>query len=156
MGKEIERKFIVEGDTYKELSKGTLYRQGYLCSDSIRTVRVRLCGNKGYITVKGKTQGAARPEYEYEIPVDDANKMLENLCEKPLIEKIRYKYSFEGFIWEIDEFLGENHGLVIAEIELPNEKTEFKKPDWIGKEVTGIPEYYNSSLVHNPYKNWKS
>ena len=155
MGKEIERKFIVEGNEYKELSKAVLYRQGYLCSDMKRTVRVRVCGNKGYITVKGKSRGSTRPEYEYEIPADDANEMLENLCEKPIIEKFRYKYSFEGFIWEIDEFLGENQGLVIAEIELPDENTKFSKPVWIGKEVTGMPEYYNSSLVQNPYKNWK-
>jgi adenylate cyclase len=155
MGKEIERKFIVESDAYKELSKGVLYRQGYLSSDMKRTVRVRICDNRGYITIKGKSQGATRPEYEYESPVDDAQEMLEDLCKKPIIEKLRYKYSFEGFVWEIDEFLGDNLGLVIAEIELPDENTKFNRPHWIGKEVTGMPEYFNSNLVHNPYKNWK-
>lgn len=154
MGRETERKFIVNSDTYKQLSEGVLYRQGYLNSSMQRTVRVRVIDDKGYITVKGPSKGATRSEYEYGIPLDDANEMLEHLCEKPIIEKFRYKYLFQGFLWEIDEFLGENLGLVIAEIELPDESTVFKKPDWVGEEVTGDPKYFNSNLINNPYKHW--
>lgn len=155
MGKEIERKFIVNGDAYKSLAKGVLYRQGYLCSDMGRSVRIRIFNDKGYLTVKGPSKGATRAEFEYEIPADEANEMLEYLCERPIIEKFRYKYQFEGFNWEIDEFLGENQGLIMAEIELPDENTVFKKPDWIGREVTGDPRYLNSNLIRNPYKNFK-
>lgn len=155
MGKEIERKFIVEGDAYKGLAKGVLYKQGYLCSDTGRSVRIRVFDDMGYITVKGPSKGAVRLEYEYEIPMSEANEMLECLCERPIIEKFRYKYQFEGFVWEIDEFLGENQGLIMAEIELPDENAVFKKPDWVGREVTGDPKYLNSNLIHNPYINFR-
>ena len=155
MGKEIERKFIVSGDAYKSLAKGVLYRQGYLSSDMGKSVRVRVFNDRGYLTVKGPSMGATRLEYEYEIPANEANEMLEYLCERPIIEKFRYKFQFEGFTWEIDEFLGENEGLIIAEIELPDENTVFKKPDWVGREVTGDPKYLNSNLIKNPYKNFK-
>lgn len=154
MGREIERKFLVQNKSYKLLSKGILYKQGYLCSEPVHVVRVRTIDDKGFITVKGKTVGATRMEYEYEIPFDDAAEMLKNLCEEPLIEKIRYKYEFMGFTWEIDEFLGENEGLVVAEVELQNEGAKFLKPGWIGEEVTFDPRYYNSNLIKKPYMKW--
>ena len=156
MGREIERKFLVKSSEFKQLAKGVLYRQGYLSSDPKRTVRVRVCRDKGYITIKGLSEGAARPEYEYQIPFDEADEMINSLCEKPIIEKFRYKYVYEGFTWEIDEFLGENEGLVIAEIELETEDTLFTKPEWVGDEVTGDARYFNSSLSSMPYKCWRN
>ncbi|HEY9061415.1 MAG TPA: CYTH domain-containing protein [Pseudobacteroides sp.] len=156
MGSEIERKFLTQSDDYKNMSKGVPYMQGYICSGKGRVVRVRIAGAKGYITIKGPHEGIKRAEYEYEIPVDDAREMLENLCTKPLIEKHRYSVPHEGFIWEIDEFHGENEGLVVAEIELDNENQKFSIPSWIGKEVTGESKYYNSSLIKNPYTKWDS
>ena len=154
MGREIERKFLVKFDTYKGSSNGILYKQGYLCSEVERVVRVRLIGCKAYITIKGKNVGAARDEYEYEIPYKDAEEIIEKLCEKPIVEKIRYMDEYEGFTWEIDEFHGENEGLIVAEIELNSENENFKKPDWVGEEVTDDSRYYNSNLGRNPYKNW--
>lgn len=155
MGKEIERKFLVQGDEWKKLAKGTTYRQGYLNSTKERTVRVRTIDDKGYLTIKGVTVGATRAEYEYEIPGRDADEMLTNLCEKPLIEKRRYKIPQGSLTWEVDEFLGDNDGLIVAEIELPEEGTAFDKPAWIGREVTGDPKYFNSNLTKNPFKSWK-
>ncbi|HNV70431.1 MAG TPA: CYTH domain-containing protein [Candidatus Ozemobacteraceae bacterium] len=155
MGKEIERKFLVQGDDWKKLAKGTTYRQGYLNSTKERTVRVRTIDDKGFLTIKGVTVGATRAEYEYEVPGRDADEMLTNLCEKPLIEKRRYKIPQGNLTWEVDEFLGDNNGLIVAEIELPEEGTKFDKPAWIGKEVTGDPKYFNSNLTKNPFKNWK-
>ncbi|TYQ16845.1 UNVERIFIED_CONTAM: CYTH domain-containing protein [Acetivibrio alkalicellulosi] len=156
MGREIERKFTIKNDDIlNQLSEGILYRQGYLNTQIERTVRVRTYSNKGFITVKGVSKGACRLEYEYEIPADEANEMLNFLCHKPLIEKTRYNYVYKGFLWEIDIFSGDNQGLLIAEIELESENTFFEKPPWIGVEVTGDPHYYNSSLIENPYKLWK-
>ncbi|MCX7709064.1 MAG: CYTH domain-containing protein [Clostridia bacterium] len=155
MGKEIERKFLVKDKSYHQLAKGILYQQGYICSMAGRTVRVRICDEKGFLTVKSKSIGATRLEYEYEIPLADAEEMLAFLCEKPIIEKYRYKYEYKGFLWEIDEFKGENEGLVIAEIELSHEDEAFEKPDWIGSEVTGISRYFNSNLMRSPYSSWK-
>jgi len=152
MGKEIERKFLVKDDTFKSLAKGTKYRQGYLNSTKERVVRVRTIDDKGFLTVKGITTGATRVEYEYEIPVEDADE----LCEKPIIEKNRYKVGIDGFTWEIDEFFGENQGLTVAEIELEREDQIFAKPGWIGDEVSGDPKYFNSNLIQNPYKNWQA
>ncbi len=154
MGLEIERKFLVIGDNWKSLAKGILYRQGYLNLDKSRTVRVRIIDQKGILTVKGKSIGASRLEYEYDIPLSDAQEMLDQLCEKPIIEKYRYTIPFQGFFWEVDEFLGDNKGLIVAEIELKAENEVFKKPDWIGQEVTGEVEYYNSSLSQKPFKTW--
>lgn len=155
MGKEIERKFLVQNSDWKKLAQGTTYRQGYLSSVKERTVRVRTINDKGFLTIKGVTVGATRSEYEYDIPATDANEMLTNLCEKPLIEKRRYKIPQGSLTWEIDEFLGDNDGLIVAEIELPEENTVFDKPAWVGKEVTGDPRYFNSNLTKNPFKNWK-
>lgn len=154
MGKEIERKFLVKDDSFKNLTQGSKYRQGYLNSMKERVVRVRTIDDKGFLTVKGITTGATRVEYEYEIPVKDADAMLDDLCEKPLIEKNRYKIGFESFIWEVDEFFGENQGLIVAEIELEREDQHFEKPDWISEEVTGNPKYFNSNLIQNPYSKW--
>ena len=155
MGKEIERKFLVQNSDWKKLAQGTTYRQGYLSSVKERTVRVRTINDKGFLTIKGVTVGATRSEYEYDIPASDANEMLTNLCEKPLIEKRRYKIAQGNLTWEIDEFLGDNEGLIVAEIELPEEHTKFDKPAWVGQEVTGDPKYFNSNLTKNPFKKWK-
>ncbi len=154
MGKEIERKFLIKNDSWKGLAEGSVYRQGYLSTVKERTVRVRTIAKKGYLTIKGITKGATRLEYEYEISVSDANEMLNILCEKPIIEKKRYKIEYKGMIWEVDEFFGENEGLVFAEIELLSEDQNFEIPEWIGKEVTGDQRYFNSNLIKNPFKNW--
>ena len=154
MGKEIERKFLIEGDAWRSLARGIKYRQGYLNSVKERVVRVRTIDDKGFLTVKGITTGATRMEFEYEIPVADANAMLDELCERHLIEKKRYKIEFRGFIWEVDEFFGENQGLIVAEVELESEDQRYEKPEWIGDELTGDPKYFNSNLVQNPYLKW--
>ena len=143
-----------KGADWKALAKGTSYRQGYLNSVKERTVRVRTIADKGFLTVKGITTGATRSEFEYEIPAADADAMLTELCEKPLIEKNRYKIPFAGLTWEIDEFFGDNAGLVVAEVELGSEGQGFEKPGWIGEEVTSDPRYFNSNLIKHPYKRW--
>ena len=155
MGKEIERKYLVKGSEFKNLAKGVSYRQGYLSTVKERTVRVRTIDDKGYLTIKGITVGATRVEYEYEIPASEANDMLSNLCEKPLIEKNRYKISHAGLTWEVDEFFGDNDGLVVAEVELESEDQKIELPSWVGEEVTSDVRYFNSNLTKNPYKNWK-
>jgi CYTH domain-containing protein len=154
MGKEVERKYLVKGDAWRVLAKGAYYRQGYLNSDKERTVRIRSTGDKAYVTIKGLTVGASRPEYEYEIPVADGNAMLDALAERPIIEKKRYKIPHGGVTIEVDEFLGENAGLVVAEVELKSEDQVFDKPVWLGEEVTGDPKYYNANLVRHPYSKW--
>jgi CYTH domain-containing protein len=130
-------------------------RQGYLVADPVRTVRVRIEGERAVITIKSKSTGASRGEWEYEIPVPDAAELLERLCEQPQVEKVRHRIEHAGHTWEVDEFQGENAGLVVAEIELDSEDEAFEKPDWIGQEVTGDPRYYNSSLIRLPYAKWK-
>lgn len=155
MSKEIERKFLVKGNAWRTLAQGVLYRQGYLNSAKERTVRVRTAGEKGFLTVKGITNGVTRSEFEYEIPFADANKMLSGLAEKPLIEKRRFKIPAGSLVWEIDEFLGENAGLIVAEIELPNEDAPFERPDWLGREVSNDPRYFNSNLVRHPFSQWQ-
>jgi len=155
MGKEIERKFLVKNDSYRKFAEGKHYHQGYLNSQKERVVRVRTIGNDGFVTIKGITVGAVRLEYEYLIPLQDARELLGELCEKPTIEKHRYKVPYKGFTWEIDEFHGENEGLVVAEVELENEDQEFELPEFIGDEVTGDPRYFNSNLIQNPFKTWK-
>jgi CYTH domain-containing protein len=154
MAREIERKFLVDGDAWRAGAKGAHFRQGYLSSKPDRTVRVRSDGVKGHLTVKGKTEGASRDEYEYEIPLAEATAMLDRLCERPLIEKTRYTIPFAGFSWEIDEFGGDNHGLIIAEVELTSEGQMIALPPWAGREVTGDPRYYNSNLAQRPYRSW--
>jgi len=154
MGMEIERKFLLKGDFWRSMAQGTMYRQGYLSSDRERIVRVRIIKDKGFVTVKGIAREATRLEYEYEIPENDAKDILNELCEKPLIEKNRYKIEYKGLTWEIDEFFGENQGLIVAEVELERKDQPFEKPEWVGKEVTGDPRYFNSNLIKNPFKNW--
>ena len=156
MSKEIERKFLVKNLDWKSQAKGTLYRQGYLNSEKERTVRVRTIDEKSFITVKGITTGVTRMEFEYEIPFADATQMLDKLVEKPIIEKYRYKLAQDGLVWEIDEFLGDNAGLVVAEVELADAQQVLVRPDWLGEEVSSDPRYFNNNLVANPYKNWRA
>lgn len=152
MAIEIERKFLVVNDTWRS-APAVFYSQGYLNRDKQRTVRVRIAGAQAFITVKGISQGTSRLEFEYEIPVLDAQQLL-TLCEQPLIEKYRRIISHGGFTWEVDEFLGDNLGLVVAEIELPAEDTHFTLPDWVGAEVTHDARYFNSNLAQVPYCQW--
>lgn len=158
MGIEIERKFLVAGEAWRALGTPVLLRQGYLASDPQRTVRVRIEGRIGHetaaLTIKSRNEGAVRGEWEYPIPVPEAAELLERLCERPLVEKYRRRIAHAGFTWDVDEFLGENAGLVVAEIELPSEDAPFDKPDWIGREVTSEARYYNSSLIRCPYSTW--
>jgi len=154
MGVEIERKFLMANDAWRTLGTPVLVRQGYLSSDPLRTVRARIYGDQGFLTIKSKSEGAARGEWEYPIPLEDAAELLDRLCERPLVEKYRRRIEHAGFTWEVDEFLGENAGLVVAEIELPAEDAVFDKPDWIGQEVTGDKRYYNSNLIRFPYSTW--
>ena len=154
MAIEIERKFLVKGDAWRK-GKRTRYCQGFLSTVKERTVRVRTKEDKGYLTIKGIATGARRMEFEYEIPLQDATALLE-LCEKPLIEKDRYELEKGGVVWEVDEFFGENRGLIVAELELENENQYFLMPDWIGEEVTGDSRYFNSNLIKNPYTKWQT
>jgi adenylate cyclase len=154
MGKEIERKFLVSSDSWAEGAAGTPIRQGYLSSQPERTVRVRLAGGKATLTIKGLSRGATRDEYEYEIPKSDADLMLDQLCERPILEKTRYRVPFRGLTWEVDVFGGDNEGLVVAEVELGSEDQAVELPPWVGREVTGEPRYSNSNLVRKPFKSW--
>jgi adenylate cyclase len=156
MGVEIERKFLVDHDKWRNLSKpeGKHYKQGYIFSDHTRTVRVRIADGHGYITLKGGRQGKmSRSEFEYEIPAADAQEMLNTLSQNGT-EKIRYCIPAGDFVWEVDEFLGDNEGLIVAEIELDSEEDEFERPDWIAAEVTDDHRYANSSLAVHPFKEW--
>ena len=153
MALEIERKFLVKDASWKGLIPGVSYRQGYLSRHRERTVRVRTAGERGYLTIKGSSRGAARSEYEYEIPHGEALELLA-LCEKPIIEKVRYRIAYQGVVWEVDEFGGENRGLVVAEVELATEDQAIQLPPWVGAEVTTEEKYYNSSLVRHPYSQW--
>lgn len=155
MATEIERKFLVERTLWHPVGEGVRMLQGYLSTEPERTVRVRIAGERAYLTIKGKNQGIRRAEFEYAIPVDDAEALME-LCERPPIVKRRHIENCGGFTWEIDVFEGENAGLVVAEIELPSEETRFPLPEWAGQEVSGDERYYNSSLQENPYSTWKS
>lgn len=154
MGVEIERKFLVRDASWKSMGQGVLLRQGYLSSAQERIVRVRIEGDKAMLTIKGRTAGMTRSEWEYPIPVEDAQLMLDSLCERPIIEKKRYRIPYEGMLWEVDEFFGENAGLVVAEIELESESQIFVKPDWIGDEVTHDARYFNANLLRHPYSRW--
>jgi adenylate cyclase len=155
MGLEIEKKFLITNDNWKTLGTGKEYCQGYLSSGKETSLRIRTIGERGIITVKGPNEGGKRLEFEYDIPYVDAREMLDKLCHKPLIDKIRYKIPFGGFTWEVDVFKGENEGLIFAEIELESVDQPFDIPEWIGEEVTGDPKYYNANLVSYPYSQWK-
>lgn len=146
MAIEIEHKFLVVNDSYKSMATGKLFiRQGYLNRNPDRTVRIRTMGNKGFLTVKGRNHGCGRLEFEYEIPCKDAEKILD-LAEPGIVEKSRYIVPFEGLIWEVDEFHGSLNGVVTAEVELPKEDHLYKKPSFVGEDITGNPAYYNSNL----------
>lgn len=153
MGIEIERKFLIAHDSWRHGVTGIAYGQGYILRGSGRTVRVRIAGEKAFITIKGPVIGISRAEFEYSIPTEDARELL-LLCESPLIEKTRYKIHVEGHIWEIDEFHGENDGLIVAEVELSHPEEPISFPSWLGKEVTGDSRYYNSNLTIHPYRGW--
>lgn len=154
MAIEIERKFLVNGESWRHDATGTSCRQGYLTVDPERTVRVRIAGENAFLTIKGKTEGMSRSEYEYPIPLNDAAQLLDNLCLLPLIEKIRYRIGYGGRIWEVDEFDGDNSGLILAEVELESSDAHVELPPWAGKEVTSDPRYYNASLSQSPYRTW--
>lgn len=155
MAKEIERKYLVDLAQWQKIGKlsGEYYRQGYLVTDPQKTIRVRLTETKGFLTIKGISVGATRSEYEYEIPFAEAKELLDNFSISEL-SKIRYNVVFKNKKWEVDEFLGDNAGLFVAEIELNSEDEIFELPEWVGREVTGEEKYYNSCLTINPYKNW--
>lgn len=151
---EIERKFLVNNNSFlSDFSRSNRIVQGYLSSHPERTVRVRIKGENGYLTIKGKSEGFSRFEWEKEIDIEEAEKLLQ-LCEPGVIDKIRYDIIIGTHVYEIDVFLGENEGLILAEIELEKEDESFEKPDWLGKEVTEDIRYYNSYLSKNPFKNW--
>ena len=152
MAKEIERKFLTTGEQWRTATP-IYYCQGYLNRDKQRTVHVRIAGDKAMLTVKGLTTGASRDEFEYDIPIDDAKSMLA-MCEQPLIEKNRRIVHHEGLDWEVDEFLGLNEGLIVAEVELESENQVFQTPKWVGDEVTNDPRYFNSSLSSKPFTKW--
>lgn len=155
MAREIERKFLVDHDAWThDPSQGTQYRQGYLSADPARVVRVRVAGAGAYLTIKGPTTGVTRAEFEYPIPVADAQLLLDTLCIRPLIEKTRYRVPFGGRMWEVDEFVGENAGLITAEVELDEATALVALPPWIGREVSDDPRYFNSNLAQHPYARW--
>lgn len=152
MGVEIERKFLVTQCIWGDVN-GISMRQGYLNLDPMRTVRIRVAGENAFLTIKGKSQGCTRAEFEYPVPLKDGEEMLA-LCEGALIEKVRRKISFAGLTFEVDEFSGANAGLVVAEVELDSENQVIALPHWIGKEVTDDARYYNSNLVGHPFSMW--
>ncbi|MGN7612375.1 CYTH domain-containing protein [Magnetococcales bacterium HHB-1] len=154
MGKEIERKFLVSGDGWRDSERTRLIRQGFFLSVKDRAVRVRIMGTKAFLTMKTETRGFTRAEFEYEIPISDAEEILNDICEKPLIEKTRHWLTFAGKEWVIDEFHGDNDGLILAEIELDDEMEKVERPDWAGMEVSDNPRYYNVYLAKHPFNTW--
>lgn len=152
MATEIERKFLVTGTQWRQ-APGVRICQGYLNRDKERTVRVRIAGDNAWLTIKGVSRGAARLEFEYAIPLTEAEQLLA-LCDGPAIQKIRHTLQYKGFTWEVDEFLEENAGLVVAEIELQAEDQPFDRPAWLGREVTHDPRYFNANLAAHPYRDW--
>jgi CYTH domain-containing protein len=153
MGIEIERKFLVIGDEWRNISVPELYSQAYLSTTPEQTTRVRIAGNKAYLTIKGKTTGISRKEFEYEIPLEEAKEIL-SICPHPPVEKYRSKVIWQNKLWEVDEFIGMNKGLIIAEIEIESEDELINLPPWVGEEVSGLLQYYNSYLYKNPYSTW--
>lgn len=156
MPTEIERKFLVRGDEWRSHASGQLYCQGYISAEVGKTVRVRIVGECGFLTIKGPTSGLSRSEFEYPIPVEDAQELLETLCDRPWIQKTRYQIEQAGLVWEIDEFAGENSGLILAEVELTDSNQAIALPNWIGEEVSHDPRYFNANLAKVPYSQWKT
>jgi adenylate cyclase len=156
LGREIERKFLVRGDAWRTASERRIrIRQGYLVAEEERSARVRLAEGRATLAIKGATRGASRSEYEYAIPVDDAESLLGQLCLRPVIEKTRHLVEYAGRTWEVDEFHAENDGLLVAELELDSEDEDPALPDWVGAEVTADPRYLNVNLVRAPYREWR-
>ncbi|MBN2283127.1 MAG: CYTH domain-containing protein [Deltaproteobacteria bacterium] len=155
MALEIERKFLVSGDAWRKGAIGVRCRQGYLQTDPRRIVRVRVMGSDAFITVKAGLSSLSRLEFEYPMPVGDAETIINDLCREAVVEKTRYHVSYGGRIWEIDEFEGENRGLIVAEVELDDERQHVALPDWVGEEVSGDPRYYNFNLAIAPFTKWK-
>jgi adenylate cyclase len=153
MATEIERKFLVTGSAWRT-SDGQRIVQGYLNRDKARTVRVRIAGPQAFLTIKGATVGASRAEFEYPIPLADAEALL-GLCDGPLIDKVRHRVALGGLLWEVDEFLGDNAGLVVAEVELVSEDQAVDLPPWVGDEVTHDHRYFNSNLASHPFSRWR-
>lgn len=155
MGVEIERKYLVNKNTWDEVIKDNRHfiKQGYILNNPDKIIRIRLTDDKGYINIKGLSTGASRPEFEYQIPEEDAKELLANFCASGTT-KIRNKVLYKGKLWEVDEFLEDNEGLIIAEIELTSDDEPFDLPEWIAKEVTGEEKYYNSNLSVHPFKKW--
>ena len=154
MGLEIERKYLLKNEDWrKEVESKSIIKQGYLNSNPLRTVRIRITNNKGFLTIKSKNEGSKRKEFEYVIPLTEAQDLI-LLCEQPIIEKTRYLVPINNHTWEIDIFEGINKGLEVAEIELSQENESFEIPNWIGKEVTEEIKYYNSQLIENPFTTW--
>ncbi len=155
MAEEIERKFLVRNDHWRaSVHKSTQMRQGYLCTDADRNVRVRTKGEKAVLTIKGRTEGLRRLEFEYDIPREDAEAVLSDLCLPWVIEKTRHLVEYDGLLWEIDEFAGVNQGLIVAEVELESEEQAVSLPQWVGEEVSHDPKYLNANLVSRPFKDW--
>lgn len=154
MAKEIERKFLVDQTKLPILKNPHVIKQGYIPTKETATVRIRISNEKAFLTLKGKATGLTRSEFEYFVPLDDAEKMLQELCSSPLIEKKRYLIPYKGHIWELDIFEGDNEGLIVAEIELDNENEVFERPQWITKEVSFDPRYRNANLTTFPYTMW--
>ena len=154
MAQEIERKFLVTDLSWRQRAQGTLYRQGYVPTQNQTTVRVRVVSDRGYLTIKGPTSGVSRQEFEYPIPLADAETLLADLCAPPLIEKWRYRLNVGSHLWEVDEFLGDNAGLILAEVELSSETESFSLPPWAGLEVSEDARYYNANLAKHPYRLW--
>lgn len=156
MALEIERKFLVRRDMWTSEGEGVAYAQGYVKTMNGTSVRVRIAGDKAFITLKDHAVGLVRHEFEYDIPVDDARTMMETMCDRPFVEKIRYRVpaAEPGLVWEVDVFLGDNAPLVTAEIELPSEDTQFSLPPWVGEEVTDDHRYKNNNLAMHPYGKW--
>ncbi len=154
MGKEIERKYRVDTERWKPQGPGVHFKQGYLNSAKERVVRVRIEGSKAKLTLKGLTTGVTRAEYEYPLPLEDAEVILDQLCEQPLIDKHRHKEEHGGKTWEIDVFHGDNEGLVVAEVELGSEDETVEVPAWAVEEVSSDPRYFNSNLLKHPFRRW--
>lgn len=155
MAKEIERKFLVDMNKWKPEQKGTAIKQGFIPTVGHTAVRIRISGDEAYLTIKGKNTGSERSEFEYSIPVSDAEQMLQELCERPFIEKTRYRMNYSGNIWEVDVFHHDNEGLNVAEIELDSVGHKIDLPPWVSREVTDDPRYYNVNLVKHPFTLWR-
>jgi adenylate cyclase len=156
VGKEIERKFLVKNENYRINAKRAFIHQGFLNNDKKRVVRVRIEDSRGTLTIKGLPIGNERAEFEYDIPLIEAEQLLDELCMQPTIKKYRFRVMYKGFTWEVDEFLEENEGLVVAEVEIPKTDTILELPKWVAKEVSNDPKYYNSNLIEKPFNTWET